>query len=74
MAAHFLPVTLLGGRLHPRGIPHKGRWNSRRLERRTEPEVTPGLGPGDRVVRTNEELEATLREPDDVTPCQDTMG
>jgi hypothetical protein len=37
---------------------------------RTEPEITPGLYPGDRVVRTKEELEAALREPNGVSPSR----
>jgi hypothetical protein len=71
MAVHFIAVTLLGGRLFPWGLPHGwGIWDSRHLERGTEPEITPGLGPADRVVRTKEELEAALREPDGITPAR----
>ena len=68
MADRFFPVTLLGGRLHPRDIPHFGKWDSRRLERRTEAEIM--LFPGDTIIRTKKELEAALREPDDVTPAR----
>ena len=68
MADRFFPVTLLGGRLHPRDIPHFGKWDSRRLERRTEVEIM--LFPGDRIIRAKEELEAALREPDGVTPAR----
>lgn len=68
MADRFFPVTLLGGHLHPRDIAHKGRWDSRRLEQRTEAEIM--LFPGDRIIRTKEELEATFREPDGVTPAR----
>ena len=71
MADRFFAVTLLGGRLFPHGLPHGWDiWDSRRLERRTEPEITPGLYPSDRVVRTKEELEAALRESDSVAPSR----
>ncbi len=42
--------------------------DSRRLEQRTELEIM--LFPGDRIIRTKEELEAALREPDGVIPAR----
>ncbi len=68
MADRFFPVTLLGGRLHLRNIPQWSKWDSSKLERWTKAEIYPF--PGDRIIKTKEELEVAMREPKGVTPVR----
>ena len=39
----FFAATILGGRLHPSGIPEWGPWDSSRLEYFAESYIDPGL-------------------------------
>jgi hypothetical protein len=61
----FFPATILGGRLHVRGIPDWGPWDPARLEWDDEAYVDILLSTrqADRKVRTREELEAVMKEP-----------
>ncbi len=66
----FFAATILGGRLHVRGIHDRGPWDPARLEWATEVEIDPCLvvAAGDRKIRTREELEAIVRAPTDPAP------
>ncbi len=61
----YFPVTILGGRLHVRGIPDRGPWNPARFEWADEEFVDLLLSkdPGHRKARTHQELEAVIKEP-----------
>jgi hypothetical protein len=62
---------MIGGRLHPDGIPERGPWEGSRL--RWWPEDHPDLvltTTRGRKVRGTEELEAAIREPMNVAPTR----
>ncbi len=61
----FFPATILGGRLHVRGIPDWGPWNPSRLEWADEAFVDMLLSKdqADGKARTREELDAIMKEP-----------
>ena len=69
----FFPATILGGRLHVRGIPDWGPWDSSRFEWADEAFVDMLLSknPGDRKARTREELDAIMQEPMKVAPTRE---
>ena len=60
----YFPATILGGRLHVRGIPDWEPWDPARFEWADEEFVDMLLSknPGDRKARTREELEAIMKE------------
>lgn len=65
----FFLVTVLGGRLHPDGVPDWGPWDSSRLHWWPEYHVDLVLTTTrERRVRTTEELEAAKREPMNTAP------
>lgn len=68
----FFLATVMGGRLHPNGIPEWGPWDASRLhwwpEDRLDLILTTA---GERKVRTAEELEAAIKEPMTVAPTRD---
>ncbi len=67
---YFL-ATILGGRLHPNGIPEWGPWEASRLHWWPEDHLDLILGTtGERKVRTIEELDAAIREPMTVSPTR----
>jgi len=68
----FFAASVLGGRLHVRGIHDRDPWDPSRLEWATELEIDPNLvvTAGDRKIGTREELERVLREPTEVVPTQ----
>jgi hypothetical protein len=72
MPDRFFLATVLGGRLHPNGIPEWGPWEGSRLhwwpEDRLELILTTTR---ERKVRTAEELEAAIKEPMTVAPTRD---
>jgi hypothetical protein len=61
----YFPATILGGRLHIRGLPDWGSWNPSRLEWDDEAFVDMLLSKdqADRKARTREDLEAVMKEP-----------
>jgi hypothetical protein len=71
-ADRFFPATILGGRLHVRGIPDWGPWDPSRLEWKDEAFVDMILSEitGDRKVRTPEELEVVMKEPRGAAPSR----
>jgi hypothetical protein len=67
----FFPVTILGDRLHVRGIPDWHPWESSRLEYWPESDldrILPAMG--DPKIRTGEELEAVMNEPPGPSPTR----
>jgi hypothetical protein len=67
----FFPVTILGGRLHIRGIPEWLPWESSRLEFWPESDLDRIIpATGDRKVRTAEELQAVMQEPRGPAPTR----
>ena len=67
----FFSATILGGRLHPDGIPDWGPWESSRLHWWPEDHLDKVLSTtGERKVRTIEELEAAIKEPMTVAPTR----
>ncbi len=58
LAVRFFAAAVVAGRLHVRGIPEWGPWDSTKLEWAAELEIDPCLvvESGDRKVRTLEEL------------------
>ncbi len=69
----FFPATILGGRLHIRGLPDWGSWNPAKLEwhDREFVEFLLGTDPIYRKARTREELEAVMKEPRGVSPTRE---
>jgi hypothetical protein len=69
----YFPATILGGRLHVRGLPDWGPWNLARLEWADEEFVNMFVGtdPIHRKARTREELEVVLNEPRGVSPTRE---
>jgi len=69
----YFPATILGGRLHVRGLPDWGSWNRAKLEWADEKYVGMfvGVDPIYRIARTREELEAVMREPRSVSPTRE---
>jgi len=61
----YFPATILGGRLHVRGIPDWGQWNPSHLECENEAfvDILVSTRQADRKIRTREELEAVMKEP-----------
>ena len=61
----YFPATILGGRLHVRGLPDWGPWNLARLEWDDEAfvDILLGTRQADSKVRTREELDAIMKEP-----------
>jgi hypothetical protein len=61
----YFPATILGGRLHVRGIPDRGPWNPTKLEWADEAfvDILLSTRQADRKVQTREELEAVMKEP-----------
>ena len=60
----YFPATILGGRLHVRGIPDWGPWNPSRLEWEPEEYVEIMIETmRARKLRTLKELEAIMKEP-----------
>ncbi len=68
----YFPATILGGRLHVRGIPDRGPWNPLRLEWDDEEfvDILLSTRQADRKVRIREELEAVMKEPKNVAPTR----
>ncbi len=66
----FFAATILGGRLHLDGIPEWGPWDSARLDRFPEDQIVIVRETGDRLVRTAEELQASIRAPTGVAPTR----
>ena len=58
LSARFFAAAVVAGRLHVRGVPDWGPWDSTKLEWAAELEIDPYLvvEAGDRKVRTLEEL------------------
>ncbi len=69
----YFPATILGGRLHVRGLPDWGPWNPTRLEWDNEAfvDILLSTKQADRKVRTREELEAIMKEPRNVAPTRE---
>ena len=69
----YFPATILGGRLHVRGIPDWGPWDLARLEWESEEYVDMfvGVDPIHRKARTLEELDAIMKEPRGVSPTRE---
>ncbi len=68
---HFFLATILGGRLHPNGIPEWGPWDSSRLHWWPEDHLDLVLSTtGERKVQTTEELHAVMNEPMRVAPTR----
>ena len=69
----YFPATILGGRLHVRGLPDRGLWNPSRLEWADEEFVDFLLSkdPVHRKARTREEIEAVMKEPRGVSPTRE---
>ena len=64
MPDRFYLATILGGRLHPNGIPDWGPWEASRLHWWPEDHRDKILTTTtDRKVQTTEELEVAMREP-----------
>ena len=61
----FFGAAVHAGRLDVRGIPDRGPWDPTLLEWVSETEIDLNLpeAPGDRKIRTREELETAMREP-----------
>ncbi len=71
MADCFFSATILGGRLHPDGVPDWGPWETSRLHFWPEDHLDLILSTTrDRKVRTMEELEATIKKPRGVAPTR----
>ncbi len=71
MNDRFFLATVLGGRLHPDGVPEWGPWDSSRLHFWPEDHLDLILPTtGDRKVRTTEELEVAIKEPRGVAPTR----
>ena len=68
----FFPATILGGRLHVRGLPDRGSWNPARLEWELEEyaDMLVSIRQADRKVRTLEELETVMKEPMGPSPTR----
>jgi hypothetical protein len=67
----FFLATILGGRLHPNGVPEWGPWEGSRLHWWPEDHLDKILSTtGARKVRTTEELEAAIKEPMGVAPTR----
>jgi hypothetical protein len=67
----FFLAAVLGGRLHPDGIPEWGSWDSSRLHWWSEDHPNLILTiTRERKVRTAEELEAAMKEPMGVAPTR----
>ncbi len=63
LSARFFAAAVVAGRLHVRGIPERGPWDSTRLEWAAEMEIDPCLvlEEGDRKIRTLEELREIIK-------------
>jgi len=66
----FFSATVLGGRLHVRGVPGWGSWNSNRIDCFPQNQIVIVPEVGDRMIRTREELETIMREPTGATPTR----
>lgn len=62
VSGRFFAAAVVAGRLHVRGIPAQGPWDSTKLEWAAEVEIDPCLvvEAGDRKVRTVEELREVM--------------
>jgi hypothetical protein len=69
----YFPATILGGRLHVRGLPDWGPWNLSRLEWADEAfvDMLVGIDPIYRKAGSREELEAVMKEPRGVSPTRE---
>jgi hypothetical protein len=62
---------MMGGRLHPNGIPHWAPWEALRLHWWPEDHLDPVLTTTrERQIRTAEEIEAAIQEPMRVAPTR----
>ncbi len=68
----FFLATILGGRLHPNGIPEWGPWEASRLHWWPEDHLDLILVKGEygEKVRTLEELDAVIKVPTRVAPTR----
>ncbi len=70
-APRFFSATILGGRLHPDGVPDWGPWESSRLHWWPEDHLDLILSTTrERKVRSTEELEAAMKQPMKVAPTR----
>jgi hypothetical protein len=69
----YFPATILGGRLHIRGLPDRGSWNPTKLGWADEEfvDMFVGTDPIHRKARTREELEAVMKEPRNMSPTRE---
>jgi hypothetical protein len=69
---HFFAASILGGRLHVRGIPEWGPWDVRRLKYQPEAYADAGLVQvaGNRKVRTEQELRDAVAARRGVAPAR----
>ncbi len=68
---HFFLATILGGRLHPNGMPEWGPWDSSRLHWWPQDHLDLVLPTTEeRKVQTTEELDAVMKEPMRAAPTR----